>query len=97
MSTRAITPAKEGSTFTVSYHKAKQHLRVFINDVMVREVHGYAHLHAKGEGLGDFDKEKGTEREGKVFVGVMGCSPLGGGSEATFESLEYRTGVRPSE
>jgi regulation of enolase protein 1 (concanavalin A-like superfamily) len=45
---------------------------------MIREVHAFA----KGE------------NEGKVFIGIMACSPLGGGSEARFSGLEYKYGVR---
>lgn len=66
---------------------------------MVREVNSFGAIPgftpSKGEDSSEFDREKNVAGT-KVFVGVMGCSPLGGGSEARFERLEYRTGVRPS-
>lgn len=70
---------------------------------MVREVFGFAHIPgftpSRSEDLGSFDMKQSESVNGigkKVFVGVMGCSPLGGGVEASFEDLEYRKGVRAS-
>jgi hypothetical protein len=60
---------------------------------MIREVHGFptpSSSSAEGAKTGD----EGQGKEGKVFIGVMGCSPLGKGTEATFEGLEWRDGVR---
>jgi hypothetical protein len=53
---------------------------------MIREVHGFASTTKEGKGEG--------EKEGQVFIGVMGCSPLGEGSLAHFERLEWKQGVR---
>ena len=68
---------------------------------MIREVNNFAHIPGftpgKSEDQSEFDlsKDGGGGRGDKVFVGVMGASPLGGGNEARFEDLEYRLGVRP--
>ena len=52
---------------------------------MIREVHGFP-LPASGTST--------STSTAKVFVGVMGCSPLGNGTEATFEGLAMKDGVR---
>jgi hypothetical protein len=67
------------------YDPSTRHVRIFLNDVMVRDVHAFGpEPNTKGD-----DKHKG-----QVFIGVMGCSPLGEGIEAKFSVLEYRPGVR---
>lgn len=53
---------------------------------MIREVHGFP-LSTDGSG-------SSSTSVAKVFVGVMGCSPLGKGTEATFEGLAMKDGVR---
>jgi len=56
---------------------------------MIREVHGFpTPTGGAGEGGGE------GKGEGKVFIGIMGCSPLGKGTDAFFEGLEWRAGVR---
>ena len=55
---------------------------------MIREVHGFP---LSTDGLGSGRTSTSTA---KVFVGVMGCSPLGKGTEATFEGLAVKDGVR---
>ena len=66
---------------------------------MIREVNSFAHIPGfnptSKEDLGEFDLSKEGGGGEKVFIGVMGASPLGGGVEAKFEDLEYRQGVRP--
>jgi len=54
---------------------------------MIREVHGFP-TPTGGAGEG------GGEGKGEVFIGIMGCSPLGKGTDAFFEGLEWREGVR---
>lgn len=97
--TRAITPSTPDSVFTISYHPAKRHLRIFLNDEMIREVNSFAHIPgytpSQKEDLSDFDRSKEGGGGDKVFIGVMAASPLGGGCEAVFQDLEYRQGVRP--
>jgi regulation of enolase protein 1 (concanavalin A-like superfamily) len=52
---------------------------------MVRDVHAFEpEPNTKGD----------AEHKGKVFIGVMGCSPLREGIKAKFSGLEYRPGVR---
>ncbi|KZP32751.1 hypothetical protein FIBSPDRAFT_811551 [Athelia psychrophila] len=53
-------------------------LRVYLGDTMIREVHAF--------GQEDENEE--------AFVGVMACSPLGGGVKATFEGFQMREWVR---
>lgn len=60
---------------------------------MIREVHAF------GSGFSDPASKESAKQgegghEGQVFIGIMGCSPLGEGSEASFRDLEYRYGVR---
>jgi len=58
---------------------------------MIREVHGFpTSTGERGEGEGEGEREG----KGKVFIGIMGCSPLGKGTDAFFEGLEWRAGVR---
>jgi len=57
---------------------------------MIREVHGFP-LSTDGSGSGSSSTNTSNA---KVFVGVMGCSPLGKGTEATFEGLAVKDGVR---
>jgi len=60
---------------------------------MIREVHGFpTSTGERGEGEGEGGGE--GKGEGKVFIGIMGCSPLGKGTDALFEGLEWRAGVR---
>jgi hypothetical protein len=89
--------------YTISYNPTTRHIRVFVDDVMIREVHGFpAEFEAErsdvnGEaGAGDEDGDKETRGQGgnKVFIGVMGCSPLGQGTNATFSGFAMREGVR---
>ncbi|KZP22426.1 hypothetical protein FIBSPDRAFT_859487 [Athelia psychrophila] len=53
-------------------------LPVYLGDTMIREVHAF--------GQGDDTEE--------ALVGVMACSPLGGGVKATFQGFQMREGVR---
>lgn len=59
---------------------------------MIREVHGFPTPTSTTEKQSS--SGEGVEKDGKVFVGIMGCSPLGKGTEATFGGLEWRDGVR---
>jgi hypothetical protein len=59
---------------------------------MIREVHGFP-TPSKSESSSSSSASAGG-KEGKVFIGVMGCSPLGKGTEANFERLEWIEGVR---
>jgi len=59
---------------------------------MVREVHGFPT--PSSSSTPSEKEEKEDEHKGKVFIGIMGCSPLGKGTDATFQSLELREGVR---
>lgn len=65
---------------------------------MVREVNSFAAIPGFTPSLSQdaskFDTQH-NDKGNKVFIGIMGCSPLGGGSEARFEGLEYKQGVRP--
>jgi hypothetical protein len=95
---RAITPAKENVTYTISYNPKTAHIRIFIDEVMIREVHGFPTpspaLSTSTSTSAEKGKEGKEEKEGQVFIGIMGCSPLGKGTDATFENLEMREGVR---
>jgi len=95
---RAITPAKENVTYTISYNPKTAHIRIFIDEVMIREVHGFPTPSSSSSASTSSDKkeeEKKKEgKEGQVFIGIMGCSPLGQGTDATFQQLEMREGVR---
>ena len=72
--------------YTIAYNPSTLHIRIFLDDVMIREVHGFP---LSTDGLG-----RTSTSTAKVFVGVMGCSPLGKGTEATFEGLAMKDGVR---
>jgi hypothetical protein len=67
---------------------------------MVREVHGFptpsssSSLSSSTPSENEAKEEKEGEYKGKVFIGIMGCSPLGKGTDATFQTLEMREGVR---
>jgi regulation of enolase protein 1 (concanavalin A-like superfamily) len=62
---------------------------------MVREVHGFpTPSSASSSSSTSAKKDVETEKEGKVFIGIMGCSPLGKGTDATFQHLEMKEGVR---
>jgi hypothetical protein len=97
---RAITPAKENVTYTISYNPKTAHIRIFIDETMVREVHGFPTPSSPSSfSTSAKEQEKGSrgeegEHKGKVFIGIMGCSPLGKGTDATFQALEMREGVR---
>jgi hypothetical protein len=93
---RAITPAKENVTYTISYNPKTAHIRIFIDESMIREVHGFPTPSSSSSSTSaEEEKEKeGGGKEGQVFIGIMGCSPLGKGTDATFENLEMREGVR---
>jgi hypothetical protein len=58
---------------------------------MVREVKFFGHASGAGDAGGDSSQGKGR---GKVFVGIMGCSPKEGGAEVVWERFEMREGVR---
>jgi len=92
---RAITPAKENVTYTISYNPKTAHIRIFIDETMIREVHGFPTPPSPHSSTtltsSENEKEQGSE---KVFIGIMGCSPLGKGTDASFEQLEMREGVR---
>jgi nicotinamide mononucleotide (NMN) deamidase PncC len=89
--------------YTISYNPTTRHVRIFVDEVMIREVHGFpaeaeterseADAGSKVEGEAGNGGEQG-EGKGKVFVGVMGCSPLGKGTDATFSGFAMREGVR---
>jgi hypothetical protein len=67
---------------------------------MIREVHGFPTPHPSSSlpsttpSEKEEKEEKEGEHKGQVFVGIMGCSPLGKGTDATFQALEMREGVR---
>jgi len=65
---------------------------------MIREVHGFPTPHPSSSTSSENENEKGSKgekgKEGQVFIGIMGCSPLGKGTDASFEQLEMREGVR---
>jgi regulation of enolase protein 1 (concanavalin A-like superfamily) len=68
---------------------------------MVREVHGFPTPSSSSSSSSSAEKESEAEKEkkegehkGKVFIGIMGCSPLGKGTDATFQQLAMREGVR---
>jgi hypothetical protein len=100
LTSRAITPAKENVTYTISYNPKTAHIRIFINDTMVREVHGFPTPHPSSSLSSSTPSEKEEKEKeedahkGQVFIGVMGCSPLGKGTDAIFQALEMREGVR---
>jgi len=63
---------------------------------MIREVHGFPTPHPSSSTSSEKEKAE-TDKEGKegqVFIGIMGCSPLGKGTDAIFQQLEMREGVR---
>jgi regulation of enolase protein 1 (concanavalin A-like superfamily) len=63
---------------------------------MIREVHGFP-TPSSSSSSAEKGKEEKEEKEGKggqVFIGIMGCSPLGKGTDATFQHLELRECVR---
>jgi hypothetical protein len=78
----AVPAGSSKSTFTISYNTSTSHFRVFLNDTLIREVNAFGAIPGH---------EVKPER---VFLGVMGASPLGGGVEARFENFEMRNGVR---
>jgi regulation of enolase protein 1 (concanavalin A-like superfamily) len=94
LTSRAITPAKENVTYTISYNPKTAHIRIFIDETMVREVHGFPTPSSSSSLPSTTPSEKEGEHKGQVFVGIMGCSPLGKGTDATFQALELREGVR---
>ena len=62
---------------------------------MVREVHGFPDPSSSSSTSAKKDVQTEKEgKEGQVFIGIMGCSPLGKGTDATFQALEMREGVR---
>jgi hypothetical protein len=68
---------------------------------MVREVHGFptpSSSSSSSSSSSTADKKEEVKqkegKEGQVFIGIMGCSPLGKGTDATFQALEMREGVR---
>ena len=93
---RAITPAKENVTYTISYNPKTAHIRIFIDETMIREVHGFPTPSSSSSSSAAAEQKEGKNesKEGQVFIGVMGCSPLGKGTDATFQQLEMREGVR---
>jgi hypothetical protein len=58
---------------------------------MVREVKFFGHA---GTGTGSGTGAGADNAPGKVFVGIMGCSPKEGGAEVVWERFEMREGVR---
>jgi len=93
---RAITPAKENVTYTISYNPKTAHIRIFIDETMIREVHGFPTPSSlsSSSAVAEQKEGKNESKEGQVFIGIMGCSPLGQGTDATFQQLEMREGVR---
>ena len=73
---RGIAPHGSGSSKRFTLAIAPDTLHVYMGEVMIREVHGFA------------------GKEDEVFVGVMACSPKGGGVEAIFRDLAITEGVR---
>lgn len=59
---------------------------------MIREVHGFPT--PSSSPTASSGEEKEGRHEGQIFIGIMGCSPLGRGTDATFHNLELREGVR---
>ena len=99
---RAITPAKENVTYTISYNPKTAHIRIYIDETMVREVHGFPTPSSSSSNPAAAEQKEGKKeeemknegKEGQVFIGIMGCSPLGKGTDAVFQQLEMREGVR---
>ncbi|KAM0751286.1 hypothetical protein T439DRAFT_325433 [Meredithblackwellia eburnea MCA 4105] len=52
------------------------HLRIFLGKDMIREVNGFAH-------------DVTEEELSNATLGVMGCSPIGPGTDVRFERFEY--------
>ena len=69
---------------------------------MVREVHGFPTPSSSSSNSAAAEQKEGKKEEetknegmeGQVFIGIMGCSPLGKGTNATFQHLEIREGFR---
>ncbi|KZP20622.1 hypothetical protein FIBSPDRAFT_861366 [Athelia psychrophila] len=74
----SLQPWTQSSSTRFTISLKDRILRVYLGDTMIREVHAF--------GQGDETEE--------AFVGVMACSPLGGGVKATFEGFQMREGVR---
>lgn len=76
---RSLSPSESNSAhFTLAYTPETQTLRVFHNQVMIREVHAFS---------------PGQE-QAKVFVGVMACSPKGDRAEVSWRNLAWKQGAR---
>ena len=105
MHCRSIQPPPSGrTTFTISYDPSTTTLRVYLNDVMMREVKSFGTYSA---GCGDgrsahaaaSAKPEDVLGDKEAWIGVMACSPLGSVEEgemakATFKGLEMRDGTR---
>ncbi|OCF36343.1 hypothetical protein I316_02218 [Kwoniella heveanensis BCC8398] len=66
--------------FTISL--AGMHLRVFLNDDMIRQVNAF------GPSDEHVDATSGNSKQNKAFVGVMACSPKTGGAEVSFNNFQ---------
>jgi len=94
----SIQPHSTGTTstsqFTISFEPP--HVRIYLNDVLIREVNAFGAISGHEPTVVGSEVETETQtRRGKVFIGAMACSPKGGDVEATFERFEMREGVRP--
>ncbi|WVR03534.1 hypothetical protein IAU60_000526 [Kwoniella sp. DSM 27419] len=78
MSDWSLLPPPPNPRFEISLQG--QHLRVFLNGDMIRQVKAF------GDG-------KAT----KAFIGVMGCSPKGGGAMVTFRNFTLKSGAREGD
>jgi regulation of enolase protein 1 (concanavalin A-like superfamily) len=65
----------KSNTFKITYTTSTREVKVFWNDIMVRNVHAFG----------------GSGEEGEVMkLGVMGCSPLGKGTEGVFRDFTLK-------
>ncbi|RSH94292.1 Translation initiation factor 1A [Saitozyma podzolica] len=81
--------SQSSKRFTIAYNHPE--LKIFQGDDMVREVKFFGHA---GTGTGSGTGAGADNAPGKVFVGIMGCSPKEGGAEVVWERFEMREGVR---
>ncbi|EIW66148.1 hypothetical protein TREMEDRAFT_65744 [Tremella mesenterica DSM 1558] len=101
----SIQPRSGSNTYTISY--SPPILRVFRGEDMIREVRSFTSSRSKVVSRGESGeyqtsgKEEGVGEGGgggkgeeEVIVGVMGCSPKGGGVKAVFSEFKMREGVR---
>ncbi|KLT41912.1 hypothetical protein CC85DRAFT_302790 [Cutaneotrichosporon oleaginosum] len=76
---------EDSARYTIAY--THNEVKVYLGNDMIREVKWFGATRSN-------DATFGEALPGKVFVGIMACSPKDGGAEVSWKNFTFRQGVR---